>query len=792
MRFLKTLTLLVLAAGAGLALTACQPSDPDAPTVAQLTSLAIAPSPVKLDVNVTQPLQVTAKYSDGSTYDVSFSSTFTSSATGVATVNPQGVITAVAPGTAVVTARHTPSGQTATVPVTVNALRVMSFSVAPTPLALAPGASQAIVVTENYNNATSGTVTAGYTYSSSNTAAATVSSTGLVTGVAAGKATITATNTTSGTTATTSVRVMPFAPLVYASKYNQVDGGNWTSAEGGGASVYIDPAANSQYWWNGAAPNDNPPSFYFGYGIDSGARAGYFGAYVKAPGNGTAAVGGYSVMKIVIWGNDQLMGAKPTLTLLLKGPAVGGCTPVLQGSVAVPGAGPQTYAVPLNSFTLQTPCSYTSATQALAAGVKEVHVQVLGSNIYYGSGAPGLYPNGLNIGPISFINGVYASNYSQVDPGNWKSTEGGSAGNYIDARVPTQYWWNGVAPNDNPPNFFFGYGIDSGARAGYFGAYVKAPGNGTFDPVGYSHLQIAVWGNPELMNTKPQLTLLLKGPVVGTCTPVLQGAISVPGPGAQTYAVPLGSLTLQTACGYASPAAALAGGVSEVHVQVLDSNIYYGSGAPGLYPNGLNIGPISFISGIYASRYSQGSSNVLWKTTEGGDASTYIDTGVPTQYWWWGAAPADNPPNFYFGYGINSSTKPWGFGAYVKAPGNGLLSVSSFSTLEIPIWGNDQLTSTKPTFTLQLKGPKVAGCAPLLQRTVSVPGIGVQYYTVPLSSFALQTPVCPGFATAAQALAAGVAEVHVQVLGPNVQYSSGGDALGNYPNGLNLGPITFR
>jgi len=67
---------------------------------------------------------------------------------------------------------------------------------------------------------------------------------------------------------------------------------------------------------------------------------------------------------------------------------------------------------------------------------------------------------------------------------------------------------------------------------------------------------------------------------------------------------------------------------------------------------------------------------------------------------------------------------------------------------------------------------------------------GVQNYTLPLNGLTLQT-AC-GYSAAAQALAAGAAEVHVQVLGTNVQYVSGGDAGGNYPNGLNVGPISFQ
>ena len=99
------------------------------------------------------------------------------------------------------------------------------------------------------------------------------------------------------------------------------------------------------------------------------------------------------------------------------------------------------------------------------------------------------------------------------------------------------------------------------------------------------------------MNTRPTLTLILKGPSVGGCTPELAGSVSVAAPGVQNYTVALNTFTLQTACGYASPAEALAAGVAEVHVQVLGTNVQYVTGNSAdfpNFPNGLNVGPISF------------------------------------------------------------------------------------------------------------------------------------------------------------------------------------------------------
>jgi len=192
---------------------------------------------------------------------------------------------------------------------------------------------------------------------------------------------------------------------------------------------------------------------------------------------------------------------------------------------------------------------------------------------------------------------------------------------------------------------------------------------------------------------------------------------------------------------------------------------------------------------IFASNYSQINAST-WKSKENGDAGNYIDTGVTTQYWWNGVAPNDSTPSFYFGFGTRITAKPWGFGAFVKAPANGTANVTGLTNLKIAAWGNDELMSKKPTLTLILKGPAVAGCTSELMSTVAVAAIGVQNYTVPLSGFTLQTACA--YANAAAALAAGVTEVHVQVLGSNVQYVTGGDANGDYPNGLNVGPISFN
>ena len=191
---------------------------------------------------------------------------------------------------------------------------------------------------------------------------------------------------------------------VYASNYKESPT-PWASVEGGTAGRYIDDAAGAADWWSGLAAGDATPSFYFGYGIKSATKPWGFGAYVKAPGNGTAKVAGYTNLRLAVWSNDELARTRPTYAVILKGPAAGGCTPEVKGSATVTANGAQTYTLPLSAFTLQTACAFANVTAALAAGVAEIHIQVLGTNVQYVTSpgdAPGFFANGLNVGPISF------------------------------------------------------------------------------------------------------------------------------------------------------------------------------------------------------------------------------------------------------------------------------------------------------------------------------------------------------------------------------------------------------
>lgn len=194
---------------------------------------------------------------------------------------------------------------------------------------------------------------------------------------------------------------------------------------------------------------------------------------------------------------------------------------------------------------------------------------------------------------------------------------------------------------------------------------------------------------------------------------------------------------------------------------------------------------------VYASNYTE--SPTPWRSTEGGDAGRYAAEGALD--WWSGLASGDATPSYYFGYGLLPTD--WGFGAYVNAPNNGTANVSGYSNVRISVWGNDELVNQnpRPNFNLIMQAPAVAGgCIPEVQKEFQVTGAGVQAYTIALSGMVMRQDCGqPTLNTPAAILATGVKSVHVQVTTPNLNKSVGLDAAsGRYPNGLNIGPISFN
>ena len=131
--------------------------------------------------------------------------TWSSSDNNIATVNAEGLVTAVGVGTAAITCTNS-AGQTATLNITVEATPVSSITLNRTTAALKVSGTLQLEATVSPETATDKTVT----WSSSNENIATVNTEGIVTAISIGEATITATAADgSGVTATCIVAVEP-------------------------------------------------------------------------------------------------------------------------------------------------------------------------------------------------------------------------------------------------------------------------------------------------------------------------------------------------------------------------------------------------------------------------------------------------------------------------------------------------------------------------------------------------------------------------------------------------------
>ncbi len=173
---------------------------------ANLTSLALLPANPSLPVNTTQQLSAIGTYNDGSTRDLTALVTWQpSSNVAVATVSAAGLVTAVAAGSATITANLGSVSQSTTVSVT--APSITSISVTPEDLTLPIGISQQYIASAIYSDGSIQDLVTGVTWSSSVSSVATIDANGLATIIASGTTTITA--TVGAFTDTSTITVVP-------------------------------------------------------------------------------------------------------------------------------------------------------------------------------------------------------------------------------------------------------------------------------------------------------------------------------------------------------------------------------------------------------------------------------------------------------------------------------------------------------------------------------------------------------------------------------------------------------
>ncbi|MCR5206299.1 MAG: Ig-like domain-containing protein [Lachnospiraceae bacterium] len=167
-----------------------------------VTGVSLSPKTVTLNIGQTQNLTKTIAPGNASNENVSYKSNNTS----IATVDQNGKITAVAPGSTSIVVTTKDGEYTDTCNVTVNT-PVSGVTLSPKTVSVYEGATTTLTATVAPSNASNKAVT----YSSDKTNIATVTNGGVVTGVKAGTATITVTTTDGSKTDTCTVTVNPVA-----------------------------------------------------------------------------------------------------------------------------------------------------------------------------------------------------------------------------------------------------------------------------------------------------------------------------------------------------------------------------------------------------------------------------------------------------------------------------------------------------------------------------------------------------------------------------------------------------
>jgi len=178
-------------------------------TLVPVGSVAVSPSAPNVVIGTTQTLTATVKDQNGTTV-TDRAVSWSSSATGVATVSSSGVVTGVALGTATITA--TSEGKSGTAVVTVTPVPVGTITLNPPSASIAARGTATFTATVKDAN---GTVVTDrpLTWASDNILVATVTQSGVVTGLIPGTANISASAEGKSGTAVVTVGLLPVASV---------------------------------------------------------------------------------------------------------------------------------------------------------------------------------------------------------------------------------------------------------------------------------------------------------------------------------------------------------------------------------------------------------------------------------------------------------------------------------------------------------------------------------------------------------------------------------------------------
>ncbi|MGD6736199.1 Ig-like domain-containing protein, partial [Photobacterium leiognathi subsp. mandapamensis] len=161
-------------------------------TEAIITEITVTPATVGILIGQTEQLIATAIYSDGRSFDISRSVTWTSEDTAVATITMNGLLFANHEGKTLITAFKDDIISNR-VNVNVKEAFITGIAVTPSPVNVAKGQTQQLVAAAIYSDDSSSDISRSSIWACGNTEVATVTSNGLLFGSHAGNTTVTAT-----------------------------------------------------------------------------------------------------------------------------------------------------------------------------------------------------------------------------------------------------------------------------------------------------------------------------------------------------------------------------------------------------------------------------------------------------------------------------------------------------------------------------------------------------------------------------------------------------------------------
>ena len=214
---------------------------PSQPQVVAVSSVSLDKTSVSLNVGESVTLAATVKPDNATNKTVSWSSSNAS----VASVDASGKVSAVAEGTATITAKAGDKTATCSVTVTKKVVAVESVTLDKSSLELNEGETATLAATVKPDNASDKTVT----WSSSKTSVATVDANGKVTAVAEGTATITAQagDKTASCTVTVKKKVVAVESVTLDKSSLELTEGETATLT---ASVKPDNATNKTVTWS--------------------------------------------------------------------------------------------------------------------------------------------------------------------------------------------------------------------------------------------------------------------------------------------------------------------------------------------------------------------------------------------------------------------------------------------------------------------------------------------------------------------------------------------------------------